>query len=1593
MHGSGFVNTNCRAQPEASSMKKQTLGVSLALLACLSASGWATTTDPGWQSFVIRLGSVSGQPPIIQNNNAHVPGAVEFTPFEAGQMAGLGTDLISGQPVSRISSLHIDRLDNIAGSGSLYGPYFNVWVTDGAGHYAVIANEPSNPEWGGNPWDISSWDLLKTKTCKVYETPGWNSNSSWIHALVGSDPLTFEDVGGLTIEAPPASYITNPANGVGGGAPDVLGTNEAWGFNWIFGDTASNYVIYGGEGFVVANYTAEMMPVANHTQGLYYSTIQAAIDGANAGDEIRVGPGSYYETASDRWVFGTNGPHRFGLFIDKALTIKGVKADGSPVTSIAEIGAVITTNSNANFGPSGIFVQADGVTLEGLEIGDNIVGGVVSSNKTIEVVGDAFAMHLCKVNTSLDEGAFYMGEWDITHPVSAFSLTDCAFHNTLVSINNGVGQSGAVTSRVITGNTFSGVATPYVIGFRGWNGPNPVQGWIVSPVGGAVVTGNTFANTGVVSYVIARGNAGGYDNSQLDWNAIWTLNTYGNAAVPFSSISPADVRSYADAAGYSECRRIAPAIQTALNVAQAGDVVSVKAGHYEEQLRITADNLSLLGAGVGQSFIDSPPTLPLFFTTSADNHPVVFIDQVEGVTMSGFTVNGLGRAAGNYRFTGIGALNSGGTFSNLRVTGLRETPLNGSQHGVGILVSNSDAATRTLTVSNVDIDDFQKNGTVFTGVGLTVNATQLDVVGSGPLGLGLPAQNGIQVSGGTQFNGTACTVSGVNYTPMTWAACGFLVMYDGSATLTNCSTDEVLNPAYFYQANVTANNFSIANPISDGIYAFGMEGARTDGGARQASPFDDGLQSPAQRSTYNTTLLNSTLVGNGAANSWGVGAMGTDQSLTLSNCSISNFDYGLMIYGADAVVSGSATSCTIAGNLSYGAYNGSPLAYDARGCYWGAVDGPSGVAPGSGDAVSAGILYEPFLTSAYHVNHTLSNSLISVSDSGTPASSLWSFTYDNTAPGAAGWRTMVVELAWDGSLVTPSAPAFQFGHADGVVNAYDLLDANTMEVSMSITGLTLGQLTDTNLFTLTLDGIAQGLSSLQITNVRLYGVQNPPVILSASWDEALSITVDGTGPVTTATYPTATCINDDFDVALSVVDNYALQTVQYRTNSGAWAPVASGLSGTTYTATFTVPISGLDEGDNTIEFRAIDDVANEGGLSASWTFHIDRLTPVAASGLDARPAHNACNLYWTAGSELDGYTLYYKLRTGYPYPTRSSAWGGNLAEADGSLAVGAGATTYTFITDNSTAARGIYDFILVSEDCINADAVSTMASATNYFLGDVASVYNGIVFSEDLDVMAAVYGSTPTTDPGREMNVGPTTDGSSYGLPYGTTARVNFEDLIIFAINYGPAGPELPVTVSSAGETPVVRLEQTSDGFALVLSGQLKGFSARLESEAALLDASSDAPVFFYREGNAWMVDVASLQGNLLDGTTVALRFAGEGAPTLASVDGRDARNQNQAVTALGLNTNLPTSYALEQNFPNPFNPTTTIRFALPEAASVRLALYNAVGQEVLTLVQGVREAGLHEIVLDGSSLASGVYVYRLEAGRFADQKKLVLVK
>ncbi|MGC8896698.1 MAG: T9SS type A sorting domain-containing protein, partial [Bacteroidota bacterium] len=89
----------------------------------------------------------------------------------------------------------------------------------------------------------------------------------------------------------------------------------------------------------------------------------------------------------------------------------------------------------------------------------------------------------------------------------------------------------------------------------------------------------------------------------------------------------------------------------------------------------------------------------------------------------------------------------------------------------------------------------------------------------------------------------------------------------------------------------------------------------------------------------------------------------------------------------------------------------------------------------------------------------------------------------------------------------------------------------------------------------------------------------------------------------------------------------------------------------------------------------------------------------------------------------------------------------------------------------------------------------------------------------------------------------------------------------------------------------------------------------------------------------------------------------------------------------------LPTGFALLQSYPNPFNPTTTIEYHVPVEGFIKLSVFDVLGREIAVLVNGNVQAGKHKVTFDASSFAAGVYFYRMQAGKFRESRKLILLK
>ncbi len=167
--------------------------------------------------------------------------------------------------------------------------------------------------------------------------------------------------------------------------------------------------------------------------------------------------------------------------------------------------------------------------------------------------------------------------------------------------------------------------------------------------------------------------------------------------------------------------------------------------------------------------------------------------------------------------------------------------------------------------------------------------------------------------------------------------------------------------------------------------------------------------------------------------------------------------------------------------------------------------------------------------------------------------------------------------------------------------------------------------------------------------------------------------------------------------------------------------------------------------------------------------------------------------------------------------------------------------------------------------------------------------------------------------------------------------------------------------------------------------------------EANLVLGESDAPAiytrFFKKVGNVMQLseDISSGEsGSDSDGDGVP--YVPEQPNNLPPVFATEA-TLDLTITSVEDEIVQVTDYKLEQNFPNPFNPTTTIRFSLPVDNFVTLKVYNLLGQEIATLVNENKIAGNYNINFNASNLSSGVYLYRIDTGNFTAVKKFTLLK
>ena len=196
------------------------------------------------------------------------------------------------------------------------------------------------------------------------------------------------------------------------------------------------------------------------------------------------------------------------------------------------------------------------------------------------------------------------------------------------------------------------------------------------------------------------------------------------------------------------------------------------------------------------------------------------------------------------------------------------------------------------------------------------------------------------------------------------------------------------------------------------------------------------------------------------------------------------------------------------------------------------------------------------------------------------------------------------------------------------------------------------------------------------------------------------------------------------------------------------------------------------------------------------------------------------------------------------------------------------------------------------------------------------------------------------------------------------------------------------ITTSADGANSVYAVDVDGDGDMDVLSASVGDYYYNIDSEIT----------WYENDGNenftTHTITIAALGAN----SVYAVDVDGDGDMDVLSasaIDNKIAWYENLLIVGIEDNNPLdtPVKFQLFNNYPNPFNPTTTINYQIPELSIVSIKVFDVLGRELATLVNEEKPTGSYEVDFNATTLPSGVYFYRLQAGSFVEIKKMVLLK
>ena len=394
------------------------------------------------------------------------------------------------------------------------------------------------------------------------------------------------------------------------------------------------------------------------------------------------------------------------------------------------------------------------------------------------------------------------------------------------------------------------------------------------------------------------------------------------------------------------------------------------------------------------------------------------------------------------------------------------------------------------------------------------------------------------------------------------------------------------------------------------------------------------------------------------------------------------------------------------------------------------------------------------------------------------------------------------------------------------------------------------------------------------------------------------------------------------------------------------------------------------------------------GVVVSWAVPTD---------VETMYQHGVVGTYTLLGQEVniygvDAYDVYFKVKGSDDYVLAGTAGPGSVSFIHD-------------IADGSTAYSYYVQALDSNPDHLVATDIRSAIASSDEFVGDLSG--DGIIDISDFSIFAANYGMSFADDPDNFIGA---YDMNADGV-------VDVSDFSIFAANFGSgakvakaaeAMPTSDIPFSLAAEVD----ESTANYYVTVSLGEsdnLKGFAFSLAYDTEALEfidnsISGLVGLNISNVNEEGIIDVASwFIGEDFNGS-VTFGFTSKGVNR--NIDFELVSANVDDIEGLAVATNLedltmkalPTVYSLSNNYPNPFNPTTTIEYSIPQSGNVEIAVFNATGQKVRTLVNERQDASFYKVVWDGKndtgeSVASGLYIYRLVSGSFNKIEKMTLLK